>query len=294
MSDDQKTSSPIAEDLSHMQIAIPLPCTRCGYDVQGLTADGDCPECSKPIRLTIFEIVDPLSKRLGSIPNPASVGNSITGAVLFFSCSVLLAVFAMYARSPSLIPVPATLRGVNAPLYVWIASFAGLLAILSFIPLFRLRRQGELQACQRSIELTSVGLLAWTFAMALVAMELQSFQIGALYDTYIPVVASVLVFSGFRRLVPRLGKRSLAFRQAQSSRQRMNVLLATLVVLVVGRVITEGVPYDSVLRVWGLILIVMSVLLIVVGLMYLLKNVIWIRKSLISPPPALSELLRSI
>ena len=49
-----------------------------------------------------------------------------------------------------------------------------------------------------------------------------------LLDTCLPVLASGLVFSGFRRLVPRLGQRSRAFRQAQGSRQRMNDLLAAL------------------------------------------------------------------
>lgn len=300
MTEEQKKISPIAEDLSHMRVSIMLPCIQCGYNLQGLSADGDCPECSKPIRLTIFEVVDPVSKRLGTIPKPASVGNAITGAVLFFLCSMLLAVFAMYARSPKILPTPAVLRRIDIPMYVWGAALAGLVALLCFIPLIQLRRQEELQACRRGIELTTVGLLAWVITMAIIAMELQSYgirlqthPIGLLYDTCIPLVAIVLVFSGFRRLIPRLGQRSRAFRQAQSSRQRMNVLLATLVVFVVGRVIIEVVSSVSVFQVLGLIITVMSVLLIVVGLLTLLRNVLWIRRSLISPPPALSELLKT-
>lgn len=301
MTDDQKNRSPIAENLSHMQVAILLPCIACGYDLQSLSADGNCPECSKPIRLTIFEVVDPVSKRLGVIPNPSSVGNAIAGAVLFFLSSMLLAVFAMYARSPVILPVPEAIRRIDITMFVWGAAFAGLVALLSFIPLIRLRHQDELQSCRRGIELTAVGLLAWAITMALIAVKLQgyssqmqSFPIGVLYDTCIPLVASVFIFSGFRRLVPRLGQRSLAFRQAQSSRQRMNVLLATLVVFVVGRVIIEVVSFGSVFRVLGLILTVMSVLLIVVGLFTLLRNVLWIRKSLVSPPPALNELLKTV
>jgi len=41
----------------------------------------------------------------------------------------------------------------------------------------------------------------------------------------------------------------------------------------------------------GLIIMVMSLSLIVIGLGYLLRNVIWIRNALITPPPALIDLL---
>jgi uncharacterized membrane protein len=73
----------------------------------------------------------------------------------------------------------------------------------------------------------------------------------------------------------------------------MNVMLATLVIFVVGRAIIQVFSYTSVYRVFGLILAVMSMLLIIVGLLTLLRNVIWIRNSLISPPPALNELLKT-
>ena len=71
----------------------------------------------------------------------------------------------------------------------------------------------------------------------------------------------------------------------------MNDLLAALVILVVGRAVIEVSPPNSNLSVLGLVIVVMSVLFIVIGLGYLLKNVLWIRKSLISPPPALTEIL---
>ena len=294
---DAQNISPIAEDLGQMLVAIALPCTKCGYNLQGLCADLDCPECSKPIRLTIFEIVDPVSKRLGKIPNPKAVGNAIVLAVFFFLCSITIAIFAMYAGAPSPLPVPIVLQQMDVSLCVWVAHLAGLTSLLCFIPLIRLRHQDELQACCRGIELTGIGLLSWAIAMAIVAMALYQHafhSIGVLYDTCIPGVASVLVFSGFRRLIPRLGQRSLAFRQAQSSRQRMNVMFATLVVFVVGRAIIQVFSSTSVYRVFGLILAVMSMLLIIVGLLTLLRNVIWIRKSLISPPPALNELLKTM
>jgi hypothetical protein len=294
---DAKNISPIVEDLRRMQVSIALPCTKCGYDLQGLAADLDCPECSKPIRLTIFEVVDPASTRLGIIPNPKAVGNSIVLVVFFFLCSMLLAIFSMYALAPSLLPVLLNIHPTSVSLCVWAAAIAGLIALFTFIPLIRMRRQVEFQTCRRGISLTGVGLAAWAIAMAIVAIDLyvhpvDTYSISMMYDMCIPGAACVIVFFGFRGLVPRLGQRSLAFRQAQSSRQRMNVMLATLVVFVVGRVIIQ-VFSTSVYRGFGLILVVMSMLMIIVGLMTLLRNVVWIRNSLISPPPALDELLKT-
>ena len=69
MTTESMPKSPIASDLTQMRVALPLPCARCGYDVRNLAADGDCPECGEPIRLTIIEVVDPATRRLEPIQN---------------------------------------------------------------------------------------------------------------------------------------------------------------------------------------------------------------------------------
>ena len=131
-------------------------------------------------------------------------------------------------------------------------------------------------------------------AMILLGSSSNSEAVTMLFDTCLPVVAGGLVFSGFRRLVPRLGQRSRAFRQAQGSRQRMNDLLAALVVIIVGRTLLVVAAPDSNLALLGLIVMVMSFSLVVIGFGYLLRNIVWIRNALISPPPALPELLKPI
>ena len=77
---ESKTKSPIADDLSQMRVVLSMPCRRCGYELKELEADGDCPECGEPIRLTIIEAVDPTSRRLQPIHKPKTVGNLIAGA----------------------------------------------------------------------------------------------------------------------------------------------------------------------------------------------------------------------
>ena len=72
----------------------------------------------------------------------------------------------------------------------------------------------------------------------------------------------------------------------------MNDLLAALVVIIVGRTLIVVSTTDSNLSLLGLIVMVMSLSLVVIGLGYLLRNTAWIRNALISPAPALLDLLR--
>ena len=288
---------PIADDLKEMVVAQTLQCARCGYDLRSLQADGDCPECGEPIRLTIIETVDPASKRLSPIPKPKIIGNAITGIVASFTISFILAIVALLIYSPSSLPIPHFLRAFPASTVVWAAAGFGFISFLFLIPMLRMCQRKELDGCRGGILLTGVGMLLWSTSMLFIVLFLlrlgvvnQSYSM--LFDDFIPVISAGLVFSGFRKLIPRLGLRSRAFRQAQGSRQRMNDLLAALVVVIVGRTLLETAPTNSNLSILGLIVMIMSISLIVIGLGYLLRNTLWIRQALITPPPALNELLK--
>jgi hypothetical protein len=297
VSTETKPKSPIAEDLSQMVLAQSLPCVRCGYDLRNLQADGDCPECGEPIRLTIIETVDPATRRLSPIHDPKKIGNSLVGIVLFFFLSTLLAVIALLIDAPNSLPVPQIVRGFPSSVIVWGATCFSLIAFLMLTPLIQMCQRKELIGCRAGILLTGSGLLLWALSMLFVNMLLLNGVVNdsgfvILFDTCLPVISAGLIFSGFRKLIPRLGQRSRAFRQAQGSRQRMNDLLAALVVIIVGRLfLVISIP-DSNMSFLGLIILVMSISLVVIGIGYLLRNTIWIRRALITPPPALTELLK--
>jgi hypothetical protein len=281
-----------------MDIALTMPCARCGYDLRGLQADGDCPECGEPIRLTIIETVDPASRRLAPIHRPKIIGNAITGIVTSFTISFTLAIIALLIYAPSTLPVPQFLRVFPISAVVWASAGFGFLSFLFLIPMMRMCQKKELAGCRGGILITGFGLLAWsTSLLFLVLFFFQTLLEGGpfsmLFDTFIPVISAGLVFSGFRKLIPRLGLRSRAFRQAQGSRQRMNDLLAALVVVIVGRTLVETATGNSTLSILGLIIMIMSISLILIGLGYLLRNTLWIRQALITPPPALNELLKT-
>ncbi|MBC8421649.1 hypothetical protein H8D99_00780 [bacterium] len=290
--------SPIADDLSNMIVALTLQCAHCGYDLRGLSADGDCPECGEPIRLTIIETIDPASRRLTPILNPRIVGNSISGVVTAFFFSILLAVTALLINSPAALPVPFELRTFPTSSFVWGAVGTGLLALLSLCPMMRMCQRKELVGCRAGILLTLSGLVIW--CLSLLSENIFSNLSKSEYSTFamlinyvFPVISVGLVFTGFRKLIPRLGQRSRAFRQAQGSRQRMNDLLVTLVVFIVGQTLLAISSVDTNLAFLGLVLVVVSASFILIGLAYVMRNTFWIRNALVMPPPALDELLRS-
>jgi hypothetical protein len=259
-------------------------------------ADGDCPECGEPIRLTIIEVVDPASHRLQPIHNPKSAGNSIAGVVFFYFASVVLAVLALLSRAPDSLPIPNVIRNISTIGFVWTSALTSLVAFMCLIPLLHMGKKKALIRCRKGLVMVFSGLCLWAISMSIIAVFLLSTKLHTLYtemliDTCLPVVSAGLIFSGFRQLVPRLGQRSRAFRQAQGSRQRMNDLLAALIVLIVGRTFLTISASDSNLYLLGLIIMVMSLSLIIIGLGYLLRNTIWIRNSLATPPPALIDLL---
>jgi len=74
----------------------------------------------------------------------------------------------------------------------------------------------------------------------------------------------------------------------------MNDLLVAVVVICFGRVLMATNQVDSNPYTFGSIIMIMGMSLVLVGLGYTVWNTLWIRKSLLSPPPSIQELVRSI
>ena len=272
MSTETPIKSPIADELSKMVLVLQLPCGRCGYNLRGLAADSDCPECGEPIRLTIIEAIDPASRRLVPIQNSNTIGNAILGVVTCFFISSLLAVVAMLIHAPYSFPAPQFVRSLPATTVAWAAAGFGVISILFLAPIFKICKQEELIGYQSGLMLTVVGISMWSLSMVLADFFLLTYGSGTpsyafgirystfamLLDTCFPVVSAGLVFSGFRKLIPRLGQRSRAYRQAQGSRQRMNDLLVAVVVICFGRVLMATNQVDSNPYTFGSIIMIMG------------------------------------
>lgn len=274
-----------------------LSCARCGYDLKSLSADGNCPECGEPIRLTIIDTVDPAARRLPPIERPLATGNALVCISVFLFLAVACAVLVLLSNAPKSLPIPNAICTLNDPIWICVSSaFAGI-AFVSLIPIMRMCRCGLIQGCKLGIALTGSGLLSFAILMGASRWVLlggidNGVIVTLLFDSLLPAISLGIIFTGLRRLVPRLGQRSREFRLAQGSRQRMNDLLAALVFVVIGRSLISISSYDSNLATLGMIIMVLSITLVVVGLLYLIRNTFWIRSALCSPPPSLGQLLK--
>lgn len=292
------TTSPIVAQLKDMVISRQLSCTRCGYDLKSLLADGNCPECGEPIRLTIIDSVDPAARRLPPISNPVATGTALVGVSVFLFFSVTFAVLVLISNASDLLPIPNMMRILGDPVWICVSSAMSFLAVACLIPIIRICRCGVIHGCRLGIALTGFGLLSFAILMGASRWILLGGQdhggiITPLFDTMLPAISLGVVFAGLRRLVPRLGQRSREFRLAQGSRQRMNDLLAALVFVVIGRSGISISPQGSSVATFGMIMMVLSTTLILVGLLYLIRNTMWIRSALCTPPPSLQELLKT-
>jgi hypothetical protein len=292
------TISPITSQLKDMVINSQLPCTRCGYDLKSLFADGNCPECGEPIRLTIIDSVDPAARRLPPISNPVATGNALVGVSVFLFFSIIFAVTVLVSNASDSLPIPKFFRTVDGPVWICISSAMSFLAFACLFPIIRICRSGINHGCRLGVALTGFGLLSFAILMAASRWILLGGQdhggvITLLFDTILPVISLGVAFSGLRRLVPRLGQRSREFRLAQGSRQRMNDLLAALGFVVIGRVGISISPDGSSIATFSMIIMVLSTTLILVGLLYLIRNTMWIRSALCTPPPSLQQLLKT-
>ena len=281
-----------------MVVNCQLSCSRCGYDLKSLSAGGNCPECGEPIRLTIIDTVDPAARRLPPIERPHVTGNALVCVSVFLFLAVACAVLVLLSNAPQSLPIPNVIRTLYDPIWIYISSALSGLAFVTLIPIMRMCRCGLIQGCRLGIVLTGSGLLSFSILMGASRWVLlggidNGVVLTLLFDSMLPAIALGVIFTGLRRLVPRLGQRSREFRLAQGSRQRMNDLLAALVFVIIGRTLVSISSLDSNLATLGMIIMVLSMSLIVVGLLYLIRNTLWIRSALCSPPPTLGQLLKT-
>ncbi len=305
-------NSPVNKDLLQMQIALPLPCIFCGYDLKGLHANSECPECSEPVRLTVFATVDPVSNRMAPLPNSKYIGNllsiitvlcSLSGILMIVPSCILRIFESDYSQiSPTLIqrlPMGGYMRQ-----FLELCFASGACAFCAFVlTVFLLKHLSEnnlLNSCRNATLLMSAGLLGWSLCMWSFSYTIpltlnpapNSSLYSFLYTTLLPTLAAACVFFGLRLIVPPIGKHSRKFRQANMSRQRMNDMLYGVLAVFVGRCFVELSTPETLLYAFGVIIEVMSFTLIAVGLGYLVWNAFWIRRALIKPPPSIKELMR--
>ncbi len=263
-----------------------LPCAKCGYDLEGLAADGRCPECGADILATLAARLDPATESLERSPRLVRTGWAIylmsLGSVL--GCAIALspaidAAIGMLALPRWISPGIAGIRAI-APSVALAGSVIGMLAALLAIPWSAER------AYVRARALGGAGFVGWT---------LLSLQPPSWLATLLAVAAVAAVAASTTPLLRRLVPHARLFRTARHATQTTRDLLIASAVTGGAGALTlfldsqggDG-PQQAV---FSGVVAGASGMLLVVGLAYRLVNAHWILRSLREPPPKVDEML---
>ncbi len=263
-----------------------LPCSRCGYDLEGLTANGDCPECGLPIVTTLAaRLEEPGDAPHALPPDALRLSATLLAAAASALAGSLVLVELALRRSIDPAAIPAALRATfgGTLLAMHVAAVAGTafgaLSILLLPPL------GSRVFRWRARLAGTIGFAAWS-AMAIAPPTRAAVAAMA--------VPAVLGLYALHPILRALGPSSRRYRQSPASRQRIDELA-------LAAAIASGAAFGALLlreravpRETGLALEIVALAsagLFIVGLAYLVRNAFWIVRAVRRPPTRADEVL---
>lgn len=273
--------------MSEPVIRRPLRCIQCGYDLEGLSARGACPECGRDIVASLASNLDltatdrapaPDARRVAWALFLATAGALAGGARLpEFAASAAAAELAATAARG----LPLLLDKTAAVLHiVGLAGAATGLIALTFV----LPRRDERRVLRIRV-LGCVGFALW------LALSVATPNAIGLTATALPAGMVLLALSPLLR---ELGPRSRVYRDRETAKQRVDELLLALGIAGVASACAEFAAQDSSNETTVALLRLVaaaSAALVLIGLGYLATNAYWILRSVLNPEPTLSEVL---
>jgi len=288
----------LPSELAGAEVTPTLRCRACGYNLHGLRADGDCPECGLAIWRTIIHETDPEVSRLPPLHDARGVGNALVLVVaIMLVAGLMIAVGPVAARVESWgVQIPARLEFVQSPMMPYLTGVVALVGLWSVWKLMPGRHDNDSPMDWRDIRLIGLGLVGWSVLFLLLGSVFNAPQLEMMRSSAVLVSHGLAasVFLGLRGVIRAIGERSRAYRRSREGRQNLGAMVAALVGMTVG----DGIQllYEAKM-VGDLWLEVAEVLrwvcgfMLLVGFVYLLANVWWIRRAIARPPRSLDELL---
>lgn len=283
-----------------------LPCANCGYNLQGVSVLGVCPECGTAVRATILAVVDPLADELQPIRWPWLVA---TGVVLWIHAGLLAAVLGwravltlmlgMWVDAPPA-PVP--------PQWGWYVAgllfAAGVGSMALWKPQDGIKPWMSVMAmittlCYIPLGLRAERLITQTRGMTIRSIsDLWGHDSNALLQRVCLVGSIVVLLICARPVARALVARSLAIRLGRVDRQTMLAMVAALLICVAGDVMgyfgvqMRGGMGDALQHV-GFIMLIGGFALFTCGLVGAAIDAIRVARAVLSPSPGLSQVLGS-
>jgi hypothetical protein len=308
---DPPTRSQIAEADPDQAIGLslsgPMPCITCGYDLQGLSVVGLCPECGSAVRATILAKIDPQAEELAPLVTPRLTSYGLAGGVIAGVVATLLmwlprVVDAIERFLP--VEAPGILRG---PMPRWLILASLLVAGLCAMTLVRPVRKTT--ATQAAITLASLPFfLAMCWSVYRIHFEIDparpspylladvsAQRIGMRFVFTASVILALLCI---RPAARRLARRSMAMRAGRLNRQTVLAMCGALMLASFGdvlRLCTLSTPagLDDALEIAGTLLIFVGSGLFTLGATLCALDAVRVGRVLLRPAPSVRQVVRS-
>ncbi len=284
-----------------------MPCITCGYDLQGLSVVGMCPECGSAVRATILAKIDPQAEELSPLVMPRLTAFGLAGGVIAGVVATLLMWLPRVVEGlERFLPfeAPAVLHGtLPGWLIVAALAFAGLCALTLVRPV---RTTTAMQSLVTLASIPFFAAIGWSVyrihfvidvarpAPYFVA-EVSSQRIGMRFVFTASVILALLCV---RPAARRLARRSMAMRAGRLNRQTVLAMCGALMLAAFGdilRLCTVSTPagLDDALEIAGTLFIVVGSGLFTLGAILSAMDAVRVAKILLRPSPSLRSVVQS-
>lgn len=277
-----------------------LPCISCGYDLQGLTVRGVCPECGLAVQATILFKVDPHAEAFTPLRHRRFVAWStvvwlaapLAAALLAWSPRIddlLQRLFQTNHLLPRFGALPAALVALSG------AAATALVYPTAETP--RANRVAAAIACVAYAPLTI--LLWWLYTRVDPGRPAPYFTHEPQADRLMLRLAigalTVVILMGLRPNARRLAARSVILRTGRVDRQTIAATVAAIAVAAVGDLVRlSSLALPSSQGQWvsgaGTLIVLVGSLLFTLALFGALVDAWRIRRAILTPTPSLRQI----
>lgn len=282
-----------------------LPCVVCGYELQGLSIRGVCPECGAAVRATILYQVDPDADEFKPMRTPR----------LTAWCLVICAVGSLLLMVAGWAPRLADIVGMMSlrrPPTALAAGLSVLAAAVSGVCMLGLIKPSRETPLRRSFGVMIAALafapLAW--AIWTIHGEIDPVNPAPFIDpawrpggrrTMFRLIfgaSAIAILLGFRPVARELVRRSLALRTGRVDRQTLFAMVGALLIAATGDVlhlIAGALPSaettNSLLSVAGTMFVAVGSGFLTLGVVGAAIDSWRVRGAILTPAPSLRQII---
>ncbi|GJM18292.1 MAG: hypothetical protein DHS20C14_05050 [Phycisphaeraceae bacterium] len=280
-----------------------LPCSRCGYNLRGLSIRSGCSECGLPVRTTILVLVDPRADELVPLSSPRLTA---WGMIAWIGGALGCAAAVLALRMGDLLDAQFSV-GLPMSDIAWAGlAMLGLSAVGSCVIV---RPHASIPISRRV--LTTIGVLLYVPLLALfhrihLVVDMQDpmpyVNPGSLAGDRVVcrlafAAVAVLLVLALRPGARHLAARSFIFRTGLIDRQSMYGIVAAFAVTLAGDGLrlahVSGPRLSEYVSLGGITLIALGSFLLAVGIFAAFTDVLRLRRVLIYEGIGLAQILET-